>query len=220
MERRLTNKVAIVTGAGRGIGAEIAKTLAAAGAKVAVNDINPDRAERTAAALRETGGQAIAITADIANKFQCSHLIDSTRRKWGRVDILINNAAVKPKSSILKTDEYEWQRVMDVNLKGTFFMSQLVGRVMADENREQGGTIINIASTAGVEEPMVNQAAYAASKAGVVGFTRECAREFAEYGLRVHVIVAAVPVRKTAVAQTVLSLCRETDPETAVIIRV
>ncbi len=206
----LLGKVVIVTGAGQGIGALIAKTLAGAGAQVVVNDMNPDRAERTAAAIRQAGGSAMGIMADVSNKFQCSHLIDSTRREWGRVDILVNNAAIKPGSSILKTDEFEWQRVMDVNLKGTFFMSQLVGRVMAEENQEQGGIIINVASKAGVAGPLANHAAYAASKAGVVGFTRECAREFAELGIRVHAVVVDEPAEATAVAHTILALC--TDP--------
>ncbi len=207
MESKLTNRVAIVTGAGQGIGVEIAQILAAAGAKVAVNDINPDRAERTAVAIREAGGRAIAIPADVSNKFQCSHLIDSTRREWDRLDILVNNAAIKPGSPIIKTDEFEWQRVMDVNLKGVFFMSQLAGRVMADENHKDGGVIINIASTAGIEEPLAGYGAYAASKAGVVGFSLECAREFAEYGLRVHALLVPEPVEVTAVAPTALSLC-------------
>ena len=220
----LSGKVVIITGAGQGVGAMIAKTLAEAGAKVVVNDINPDRAERTAAAIRHAGGEAVGITADISNKFQCSHLVDSTRREWGRVDILVNNAAIKPGSSILKTDEFEWQRVMDVNLKGTFFMSQLVGRVMADKNQadknqadesqEQGEVII--ASKAGVAGPLANHAAYAASKAGVVGFTRECAREFAELGIRVHAVVVDEPAEATAVAHTILSLC--TNPNSSIII--
>lgn len=205
----LTGRVAIVTGAGQGLGAAVARLLAAAGCKVAVNDINPDRAERTAAGIRETGGTAVAIAADIANKFQCSHLIDSTRREWGQLDILINNAAIKPGSSILKTDEFEWQRVMDVNLKGTFFMSQLVGRVMTDENQERGGVIINVASAAGVREPLANHAAYAASKAGIVGFTRECAREFANYGIRVHAVTPDETAETTAVARTIFSLCAD-----------
>ncbi len=217
----LLGKIVIVTGAGQGLGALIAKTLAGAGAQVVVNDMNPDRAERTATAIRQAGGEAVGIMADISNKFQCSHLIDSTRREWGRVDILVNNAAIKPGSSILKTDEFEWQRVMDVNLKGTFFMSQLVGRVMADrnqaeENQEQGGIIINIASKAGVAGSLANHAAYAASKAGVVGFTRECAREFAELGIRVHAVVVDEPAEATAVAHTILALC--TDPNSPIIL--
>ncbi|MCB9421961.1 MAG: SDR family oxidoreductase [Ardenticatenaceae bacterium] len=212
----LAGQVAIVTGAGRGIGAAVAQLLAASGTKVAINDINPDRAERTAAAIRAEGGEAAAIVADISNKFQCSHLVDSTRREWGRLDILINNAAIKPSSSILKTDEFEWQRVMDVNLKGTFFMSQLVGRVMADENQARGGVIINVGSKAGVIEPLVNHAAYAASKAGVVGFTRECAREFANYGIRVHAVTPDEPADAATVAQTILSLC--TNPDSPLIV--
>lgn len=207
----LPGKVVIVTGAGQGIGALIAETLAGAGAKIAVNDINPDRAERVAAAIRHGGGDAVAVTADISNKFQCSHLVDSTRREWGRLDILINNAAIKPGSSILKTDEFEWQRVLDVNLKGTFFMSQLVARVMADENQARGGVIINVASKAGMETPLANHAAYAASKAGVVGLTRESARELSELGIRVHAVVADEPAEATAVAQTILSLCLNAD---------
>ncbi len=191
--RQLTDKVAIVTGAGRGIGAAIAHALASAGARVAVNDINPDRAERVAQEISAAGGQALAIQADVSNKFNCSHLIDSTRTAWGQLDILVNNAAVEPVSTILKMDEWDWNRCIDVNLKGAFFMSQLCGRVMNDENRERGGgVIVNIGSTAGVAVPLAGRAAYAASKAGLVGLARECAREFAEYGIRVNTILPGI----------------------------
>ncbi|MCA9898931.1 MAG: SDR family oxidoreductase [Ardenticatenaceae bacterium] len=207
----LKQTVGIVTGAGQGVGAQIAHTLAAAGVCVAVNDINPDRAERTAVAIREAGGEAIAIAADVANKFQCVHLVETTRAQWGRLDILVNNAAIMPQSTILKLDEWEWNRCLEVNLKGTFFMSQLVGRVMTDENQERGGgVIINIASTAGVELPLENRAAYCASKAGVVGFSRECAREYAPYGIRIHTLVVAEerPSAPSNIAQTILTLCQ------------
>ncbi len=189
MTQTLVNKVAIVTGAGRGMGATIAHTLAQAGAQVAVNDLNPDRAERVAAAIRASGGQAIGVMADVSNKFQCVHLVETTREEWGQLDILVNCAAIHPQSTILKMDEWAWQRVLDVNLKGTFFMSQLCGRVMNDENGTRGGVIINIGSTAGWETPLESQAAYCAAKAGMVGFTRECAREYAAYGIRVYALL-------------------------------
>ena len=209
MSGTLQNKVAIVTGAGRGTGAAIAQALAEAGACVAVNDLNPDRAERIAAAIRRAGYQATGVCADISNKFQCVHLVEATRREWGRLDILVNNAAVKPSSTILKMDEWAWQRCLDVNLKGTFFRSQLVGRVMADENQDRGGVIVNIASTAGFEIPLPGAAAYAASKAGMIGFSRECAREFASYDIRVSSVLADTNDSPTQVAHAVLSLCSE-----------
>lgn len=204
MELSLADKVAIVTGAGRGLGEVIAKTLAAAGSRVAVNDVNPDRAQRVAAAIRANGGQAIDITADVANKFQCVHLIETTRDQWNRLDILVNSASIRPSAPILKMDEWEWNRCLEVNLKGTFFMSQLCGRVMVDEdigdeNKDRGAVIVNVASTAGVETPLPGGAAYCSSQAGIVGFARECAREFAEYGIRVNTILPAeftVPLPK------------------------
>ena len=189
MEPQLKGRVAIVTGAGQGLGEAIARLLAASGAKVTVNDLNPDRAERVAKAIRDDGGSAHAVAADVSSKFQCVHLVESTRKQWDRLDILVNNAGIEPVSSILKMDEWDWDRCLDVNLKGTFFMSQLCGRVMADENRERGGVIVNIGSPAGVETPLAHRAAYCASKAGMVGFARECAREFAEYGIRVNTVL-------------------------------
>jgi NAD(P)-dependent dehydrogenase (short-subunit alcohol dehydrogenase family) len=198
MELRLDNKVAIITGAGRGIGAAIAHTLAAAGAKVAVNDINPDRAEKVATAIQEAGGQAIGIAADVANKYQCAHLIETTRAEFGGLHILVNNASVEPAKPIMKLDEWDWQRTIDVNLKGTFFMSQLCGRVMGGvfdkhdglaEAEGEGGVIVNIGSMAGTAVSLPDRAAYCASKAGIVGFARECAREFAPYGIRVNTVL-------------------------------
>ena len=220
MTQSLQNKVAIITGAGQGIGAGIAQALARAGAKVVINDINPDRAERVAQAIVQDGATAVAIPADISNKFQCSHLIDTTRQQFGGLDILINNAAIKPTSSLFKTDEYEWQRVLDVNLKGAFFMTQLGGRVMAgilgrgeqpvEGEVADGGIIVNIASTAGVSESFANHAAYAASKAGLVGLAREAAREFAAHDIWVYALTLPEPTEATAVAPTIITLC--TDP--------
>jgi NAD(P)-dependent dehydrogenase (short-subunit alcohol dehydrogenase family) len=192
MDLSLDEKVAIITGAGQGIGEAIAGTLAIAGAYVVVDDLNPDRAERVARNIRSTGGQAIAVAADVSSKFQCVKLVEAARAEWGRLDILVNNAGIEPVVPILKMDEWDWDRCIDVNLKGTFLMSQLCGRVMAEENQGRGGIIVNISSIAGVESPLMNRAAYCASKAGIVGFARECAREFAPYGIRVNTIVPGV----------------------------
>ncbi len=219
MRSLLQERVAIVTGAGGETGSAIALTLAKAGARVVVNDINPDRAERTAAAIRRNGQEALAITADVANRFQCVHLIESTRETWGRIDILINNAAVRPIAPILTMDEWAWQRCFDVNLKGAFFMSQLVGRVMVDENKERGGTIITIGAALSDEVLGSGLAAYRASKAGLDAFARECAREYGQYGVRVVALQPAADQlggeeeakkglsAEQAVAQSVLLCC-------------
>lgn len=195
MALKLDGRVAIVTGAGSGLGETVARTLAAAGAAVAVNDLNPDRAERVAAAIRAEGGQALGIVADVANKFQCAHLVEATRAEWHRLDILVNNAAVAPAVAVLKMDEWDWNRCIDVNLKAVFLMSQLCGRVMAAENGERGGAIVNLASLAGPELPLADRAAYCASQAGVVGFARQCAREFSPYGIRVNTVLAGPALR-------------------------
>lgn len=219
MNSPLQHKIAIITGAGRGLGAAIARDLAAIGARVAVNDINPDRAERVAAAIRADGGEAIGIVADVSNKFRCVSLVEEVRAEWDGLDILVNGAAVSGRSSILKLDEWDWQRAIDVNLKGTFFMSQLAGRVMADmmerggspSPEPPGGVIVNVASTAGYETALEDQAAYAASQAGIIGFTRECAREYAAYNVRVNAVAPAEtpPPAPEAIVELVRFLCSD-----------
>jgi NAD(P)-dependent dehydrogenase (short-subunit alcohol dehydrogenase family) len=186
----LTGKVAIVTGAGHGAGVAIAQALAAAGARVAVNDVNPDRAHRVAAAIRAAGGAAIPVMADVGNRFQCVNLIETTRAEWGRVDWLVNHAAIAPAAPILRMDEWELMRVLDVNVKGAFFMCQLVGRVMADQAAADPtfrGTIVILAAA---EPEETSRAAYAASQAALVAFGRACAREFAPLGIHVHTLIA------------------------------
>lgn len=182
MNTDLTDQVAIVTGAAGPIGAAIARALAAAGARVALNDINPDRIAALAAELHAGGGQAIDIAADVASKFQCVNIIETTRAEWGRLDIVVNATLVRPSVSLLKMDEWEWTRCLDVNLKGVFLMSQLAGRVMADE----GGGVILIATEAPGDAP--SSAAYAASMGGVAAFARACAAEYAPLRITVRTL--------------------------------
>ena len=191
-------QVAIVTGAGQGKGEAIARALAAAGVRVAVNDINPDRAHRVAAGIREAGGAAIDVMADVGNRFQCVNLIETTRAEWGRLDILVNCASIAPAASVLKMDEWELMRTVDVNLKGMFFMSQLVGRVMADRNRADGSTGGLIIGFYEAEPDDSGRAAYAATQSAIPAFGRACAREFAPLGIAVHTLASPDAPEKAA----------------------
>lgn len=212
----LKDKVAIVTGAGNGTGQLIALKLAEAGCKVVVNDMNPDRAQKTADLITQSGGTAVSIPADVGNKFKCVHLVETARDTFGQLDILINNANVKPRGDIIRLDEWDWDRAYEVNLKGAFFMSQLVGRVMQMENGDAGGTIINIGARAGFLEPWENRAAFAASKAGLIGFSRECAREFVDYKIAVHALIPPADGDKAKVADAVQAVLMNGSEETVI----
>jgi 3-oxoacyl-[acyl-carrier protein] reductase len=181
----LSGQSAIVTGAGADTGRAIALALAASGAAVTVNDLNPDRAETVAAEITAAGGQAIPWQADVANRFQVGSLIEGARDAFGRVHILINAAGAMKLGPASQLDEWDWRRLLDVNLTGAFFCTQLTGRVMADEG---GGVIVNIASAAGHPNPLPDGVGYVASKAGLVGMTKQVAREFAPMNIRVNAI--------------------------------
>ena len=186
-----TGQVALITGAGRGIGRGLALAFAAAGAAVLVNDLDPRLAEAVAAEVQAMGGDALAVAADVRDRTAVEALAAAAVARWGRIDIMVNNAGVEPVASILEMSEDDWDLALDTNLKGTFLCTQAVGRIMQAQGR---GAIVNIASTAGKAQPLFLRAGYAASKAGQVGFTKEAAREFAAYGVRVNAVCPGVIV--------------------------
>ncbi len=182
---QLDGCAALVTGAGDGIGRAIALALAASGAAVVVNDLNPDRADRVAAEITNAGGRSLAWQADVSNRFQTASMIEAGRDAFGSLNILINAAGVMKLGAMSTLDEWDWRRVMDVNLTGTFFCTQLLSRVMADEG---GGVIVNVASTAGHPATLPDGISYVSSKAGLIGLTRQSARELAPLGIRVNAV--------------------------------
>jgi 3-oxoacyl-[acyl-carrier protein] reductase len=183
--RALDGKVALVTGASRGIGAAIARGLAAAGARVVVNyQSRREAAEEVVAAIVSAGGVAEALPFDVADRAAVDDAVRSVVARLGNVDVLINNAGVSADGLILRTSEEEWDRVLDVNLTGVFNCTRAVTRGMM---RARGGRIINISSVVGVMGN-AGQATYAAAKAGVIGFTKAAARELASRDITVNAI--------------------------------
>lgn len=219
----LLNRTAIVTGAGRGLGTAVAKALAAAGANVIVNDINPDRAEQVQDAIRQAGGQALAIAADVSNKFHGVNLIENARTAFGRLDILVNNAHIQPKGTLLKMDEWDWNRTFEVNVKGVFFMTQLCSRVMADENQPDGGVVINLGAALPPDRPV--NIAYAASQSALTGFTQAAAQELAVSHIRVNGVLLPPmadddgkrPLLTQQAITTILDICQNKQITGAVI---
>jgi len=182
----LSGCVALVTGAGRGIGRAIAQGLADCGAKIAVNDLDAASAALTTSMLHN---DANAYPGDVSDSAAVGQMIDKIMADFGRLDILVNNAGVEPRASILEMTDEQWCSAIDVNLSAAFYTSRAAGRIMKTAGQ---GVIINIASIAGHNIPIAERSGYVASKAGLVGFTRECAREFAAYGIRVNAVCPGV----------------------------
>ncbi len=169
----LKNKSAIITGAARGIGLEIARVLAQAGARVALIDLDKELAQQEGRQLRSDGYEAIHVAADVSDEAQVKVMVQEVLDVWGRIDILVNNAGICPITPLEAITAKEWDLVLGVNLKGAFLCSQAVVPAM----REQGqGKIINIASSAGQMGGLAVGLHYSASKAGLFGLTKGLAR--------------------------------------------
>lgn len=179
----LKNKVVLITGAGKGCGRVLAKAFAERGAWVAANDISPINVEAVVNDILKNGGRAKAYIEDVAKKLGAQLIIKQVEDDFGQIDILINHAAVEPHVPLLNMDEWDWHRVLDVNLTGAFLMTQSVGRVMRAGGR---GVIINLITATRAEAG--NDAAFVASMSGLNGFTLQAARELSPYGIRVHAV--------------------------------
>ena len=201
----LTGRVALVTGASRGIGEAAARTLAAYGAKVIVASRKVEACETVAASIREAGGDAEAIACHIGEMAQIQSAFESVEKRHGRLDVLVNNAATNPyHGPIVDTDLGAFQKTVDVNIRGYFFMSSLGAKLMA---KGGGGSIVNVASINGVVPGHMN-GIYSITKAAVISMTKAFAKECGPMGIRVNALLQGATDTKFAAA-----IIHNPDPE-------
>lgn len=181
---KLEDKVAWVTGAAQGIGRSVALLLAQNGADIVVSDVNLEKAEETVRDIQALGRKALAFKVNVVNLEEVERMTQSVLEQFKQIDILVNNAGITRDRLLLRMTEEDWDAVINVNLKGTFNCTKAVVRHMS---RQRSGKIVNIASVSG-EMGNPGQANYSASKAGVIGFTKTIAREFAQRGINVNAV--------------------------------
>jgi 3-oxoacyl-[acyl-carrier protein] reductase len=184
LQTSLENKVAIVTGAGRGIGREVATTLADAGAEIAAVDVQLELAKETASLLTQRDRKAKEYRCDVSKSEEVQNTVEQVVKDFGRVDILINNAGITRDNLILRMSDSEWDAVLAVNLKGIFNFTKFCAKYMM---KARCGKIVNIASIVGIRGNP-GQANYSASKGGVIALTKTCARELAPRGIQVNAV--------------------------------
>jgi 3-oxoacyl-[acyl-carrier protein] reductase len=180
----LRGKVAVVTGGSRGIGAAIAGLLAERGAAVVVSGRDEDRLKAAVRAMEADGRSVVGVVADAARREDAERLVEAARSQFGRLDVLVNNAGITRDALLVRMKDDDWDRVMEINLRGAFLMTRAAGRVMM---RQRSGRIVNITSTAGVMGN-AGQANYSAAKAGLIGLTKAAARELAHWQILVNAV--------------------------------
>jgi 3-oxoacyl-[acyl-carrier protein] reductase len=183
-EGPLAGRVAIITGGSRGIGASIAALLAEHGASVVVSGRDADRLQSAVKGMDGLGGRVVGRVADATKREDADRLVETAKQEFGRLDVVVNNAGIIRDTLLVRMKDEDWDRVMEVNLRGAFLVTRAAAKVMM---RQRGGRIINIASTAGAMGN-AGQANYSAAKAGLIGFTKATARELAHWGILVNAV--------------------------------
>jgi NAD(P)-dependent dehydrogenase (short-subunit alcohol dehydrogenase family) len=220
MNLSLNNKVALITGGGRGIGRSIAQAMAESGADLVIASRKIDDLETAADEIRKTGRKCLPVATHVGRLDEIKNLVDRAVAEFGRIDILVNNAATNPSmASAMDIDDRAWDAIMNLNLKGLFFLSQAVARVMKDNG---GGKIINVASVAGISPDILP--VYSISKAGVIMATKVMAQQWAIYNIRVNAIAPSLTKTKFSeplwsnpdilnIAMSQTPLARAAEPE-------
>ncbi len=207
---RVENKVVIITGAGSGIGRETALLFAREGAKVVVTDVNEEAGMETVEEIRKNGGVAFFAELDISNREQSREVVENTLERYGKIDVLINNAGIIQDALVSKMTEEQWDKVIDINLKGPFNCIQAVVEAMIEHGT---GEIINVSSIVGLYGN-IGQTNYAASKAGLIGITKTLAKELGKKGIRVNAVAPGfIYTPMTAkVPEKILEIMKEKTP--------
>ncbi|MCZ7552113.1 MAG: hypothetical protein B6D39_03650 [Anaerolineae bacterium UTCFX2] len=183
-QAQFSGQVVLIAGAGRALGRRLAREFARSGALLALNDVTPVNLDLTLQSILDEGGQARDYVADVSKRMPALNMIDQVLEDFERVDVLVNHTCVSPPAALLELDEWDWQRALEVNLSGAFFLTQLLGRQMRHQG---GGAILHLASPPRLPDPK-RQAAYLTGMHGLVGLTRAAAQELAEYGVRVNAV--------------------------------